>query len=725
MIHLTAAQGKYYFSDVVILLSGQSMNIDEEGLTLGQLEGLKDGYQTGRLLMSSVDYTKLLAAIKGKQSSGGGGKVGSVNGEIGEVILDASEIDFTSGGSIEEKFGDLSPVAFSGSYLDLSNRPGGTGEPFVVVPWNPYRQELTELPFIAGNDSTAYTSGHISKKVVDSVELHQIDIGYPNSPEIVVTNGVDGGLTNLAFTPDTDKQFSKTLAIKEISSVAVKPLDVFPNDANITKGVTISFFVFQLEAGEDVTTMGVQDIIGKPRNISINFMNLYTNEYNGYTQVSYNINNNGGNSISNQYYVYGDYDFTSFKVVDNKLTMGGNFSPIDLSGSGFEANKKFAAIFICQLSSSTFDVSNTFNLSLGGISLTPSIKNQVPDLANIKVNKDANIMIAIEGDPNESNPEYFGMSFMDTLGDLNIYTPNGQSAISSNYIDSNGDIYLNIEGNDFKLKDITANQYVTVYTKTTPLLETKIGPNQVGEQTDWYFEVTDWKKTIVLDGLLPGNVSDGSVLKITNNGRFNNIDLLVNDYIQLYDNKTKFILNRQVDVTPLIDSKLGTLAGEGLKFENQKLALKLSSNSGLEYINDNELQVITTFQNKYINYPTLFNRMYEEATYFNQSSQIQIDLTNGTNIYVCRVYPYGQTAFSVNLATNAFGMSLAMGKTVTILLKDFTSNSYVTWPSEFMWSDGAVPDIEVGKSILITGIVVGTQFESYTSYKLLCTYSVF
>jgi hypothetical protein len=64
MIHITAAEGKYYFSDVVILTSRQSMNIDEQTLTLDQLEGLKDGYETGRLIMTSGDYTKLLTTIE-------------------------------------------------------------------------------------------------------------------------------------------------------------------------------------------------------------------------------------------------------------------------------------------------------------------------------------------------------------------------------------------------------------------------------------------------------------------------------------------------------------------------------------------------------------------------------------------------------------------------------------------------------------------------------------
>ena len=40
------------------------MNIDEQTLTPDQLEGLKDGYETGRLIISSGDYTKLFTAIE-------------------------------------------------------------------------------------------------------------------------------------------------------------------------------------------------------------------------------------------------------------------------------------------------------------------------------------------------------------------------------------------------------------------------------------------------------------------------------------------------------------------------------------------------------------------------------------------------------------------------------------------------------------------------------------
>lgn len=101
MIHITAAEGKYYFSDVVILTSGQSMNVDEQTLTLDQLEGLKDGYETGRLIMTSGDYTKLLTTIEDKQYGGGTAPypelpVATKNSLGGVIVSDYLKID-TSG----------------------------------------------------------------------------------------------------------------------------------------------------------------------------------------------------------------------------------------------------------------------------------------------------------------------------------------------------------------------------------------------------------------------------------------------------------------------------------------------------------------------------------------------------------------------------------------------------------------------------------------------------
>ena len=94
MIHITAAEGKYYFSEVATLASGQSTSVDEKIMPLSQLEDLKDAYQTGRLIMSPEDYTKLLAAIEDKQSGGGTASYPSFTGNAAKVLaVNATEDD--------------------------------------------------------------------------------------------------------------------------------------------------------------------------------------------------------------------------------------------------------------------------------------------------------------------------------------------------------------------------------------------------------------------------------------------------------------------------------------------------------------------------------------------------------------------------------------------------------------------------------------------------------
>lgn len=722
MITIATEVGKYYFTDFISLGSNESAVIDEKLLVLGQLKSLRNAYKTDRLIVSSGDKLKVEAEIESKSQTGGGGNVKSVQGEIGDVVLDATEIDLTTGGSIEEKFGELSPVAFTGSYLDLTNRLGGTGEPFAVIPWNPYREELTEVAFTAANSSTSYSTGHISKKALESVETHLIDVGYPNSPAIVVTNGTNGSLTNIAFNVDASSMLTKTMALTEISSIAIRPVDVFAHDGN-TKGATVSFFIIQLDEGEDITAMTVPQITGKTHSIQVNMSNIYQNEYNGYTQLNYSILANGQSVASNTYPCNGMYETLSFKIDHNIFTIGPGWGASTLTDFGFDPNKKYAAIFILQADSNQFDVKTPFNLTVSHLAQEPMVSNVIPDVVNMKIHKNAMINIGFEGDPNLTT-DYFGLSLCESEGDLNYYTPNNQLAITSDYIDADGYVYFNVDGSDFKLKNVNTDQFVTLFTRTQDLLVSNIYTR--GDQEDWYFEITNWQKRLILDGILPPNVIDGSVLQITHSGSFAGQPLQVSDYIQIYDNKTKFILNRRLDVDAVVNAKIPTLAGEGLKYEEDKLALKLASTSGLEYINNGELKVIDNFNNKYFSYPVLFNRMYEQAIVSNQSSSLSLDLSSNVNIYVYKLYPFGQNSFSyVNLDTNAFGMAFAMCKTVTMLFTDITAQSYITWPSQFLWANGEVPELVPNQKILVTGIVIGTQWESHTDNKLLCTYSTF
>lgn len=731
MITIKTADGKFFFSTFINLLEEEQAEVDETTLSLQELQYVVKSVDTGRILVEASDLDKVKTRIISLSSSGEidpsvlAGKEDKTN--KADIVGEGSDTLYPTTNAVKEYITEeLSPVAFSGNYLDLINRPsGGNGEPFTVVPWNPYREDLVEIDFTAANSSTTYVRGHISKKASSSVIVNQIDVGYPNSPEIVVTNGVDGGLTNIQITPNGTDALTKTLAIKEVTSLAINPVDVFAHDTGQTKGAVLSFVLFQLESGEDVTTMSLQDIMGKPRNISVNFQNVYLNEYNTYTTMSYSIINNGNGVESSSGNVYGNYLNLSFKLENNRFKMGENYADSYLGQYGFEADKKFGCIFICQVSPSQFDVKTPFNISLSELALQPSITASAPDFGEIKANIDSKLLIAVESDPNSPNAEYFGLSLNSSGEDLNYFFPNNQMPIGPEFIDTDGNITFRVDGNSFQFKDVASGQFLSMYSRSYPVVSTTIIGVGFDTKSDWYFDLTSWKKRYILEGILPETVSDGSVLYITGSGKFANKELLPNDYIQLYQNRTNFILNRQVDVEPLINTKLNQLAGPGLSLTNDKLQLKLASSSGLELLND-ELRVIDYFDNKYITYPVLYHRLYEQVIYSNQSRILPLDLTNSCNIYVYKLYPYGENYFSnINIATNAFGTTTAIGKTVTMLFKDFTENAYLTWPTEFKWADGNVPAVEIGKTLLVTGIVMGTQFESYTDSKLLCTYSIF
>lgn len=113
--------------------------IDVDTLLLSELKSLRNLYLANDIIISEIDFNYIFAKIESLSGSSGGGDapVKSVNTEIGDVVLDASKIKVAKGHSIEEEFSQLASVAYSGNYLDLSNRPVGTGEPFQVKPWNP------------------------------------------------------------------------------------------------------------------------------------------------------------------------------------------------------------------------------------------------------------------------------------------------------------------------------------------------------------------------------------------------------------------------------------------------------------------------------------------------------------------------------------------------------------------------------------------------------------
>lgn len=729
IVNVTSTTNAYVIIRDLSLKPGASGSIDVDILLLSELKSIRNLSLAHDISISTNDYNYIVSKIASMSGgSGGDAPVKSVNEEIGDVVLDASKIKVADGDTIQEEFSQLSPVAYSGSYLDLSNRPGGTGEPFTVTPWNPYRQEVVDIDYEANNSSTIYVTGHMSKKEVPSIPVTQIDIGYPNSPEIDVVNGSNGTLTTLTISPNGSDVFTKTLAIDEITSVSVNALDSFENSGSTAKGITINFFIVQLEDNEDINTMPIQDIIGKPNTITVNLTNVYLNEYNTYTQISYSVSANNSSVASGSQYLNGDNTLLNFKIENNRLSVAnGNLTYTNLSEYGFASNKKYAAIFMCAVNSALFDVMTPFSISLSELSANPEIAGLFPDIGELKVHKDSKLNFSFESDY-INNFEYFGLSLAESEMNLNYSTQDSSYAINQEYIDTEGYITLKIDGNHFLFKNVNNNDYEPIYTKSAPFVRTTATPtNQFsGNNTDWYFELLSWKKNTQLNGILPNNVIDGSVLFITNSGMFDDKELFANDYIQLYDNKTKFILNRLLDLDASLSPKFNNLAGEGLKYENNKLGVKLAYESGLEFINSTELRVKTTFDSKYFNYPVLFDRLYEKVTYSNQTTSLVLDLLDGANLYVYKMYPNAGSAFTtVNIQTNTLNTGVPIGKTVTMLFRDFTNNSYITWPSEFVWANGDVPEVGAGITLLVTGIVMGNDWESYTDNKLLCTYVKF
>ena len=126
MIRLTGVEGKLFVLDLasdmegtISLTGGISKDVDENICTLEELKYIETSFKTKRVSMSGGDFRKVVERIAALSSSSGGGAVSSVNGEIGDVVIDASEIELLDGTSIEEKVSGLKSVAFSGNYSDL------------------------------------------------------------------------------------------------------------------------------------------------------------------------------------------------------------------------------------------------------------------------------------------------------------------------------------------------------------------------------------------------------------------------------------------------------------------------------------------------------------------------------------------------------------------------------------------------------------------------------
>lgn len=750
MIRLIGVVGKIFVLDlesdmeVSIMLSGGDVkDIDENICNLKELKYIDMSVKTKRVLMSIIDIAKVTSRINELEFSGGGdAPVKSVNTEIGDVVLDASKIKMTDGDSIEEEFSQLASVAYSGDYLDLSNRPVGTGEPFTVIDWDPYNEDLVDIQPVAANASTSYSNGTMSVVTPPSLVAELKDIGYPQSPEIILTQGSNGDPLNINITPSS-VGMGKVFTIEDFSSLNIQPLDVFPYDGN-AHGVIMSIIIVQLEENETMSSLTIGDIGGKDLRIDASINNLYQNDSNGYTRAEFSIKENSESVLNVSVYPYGNYNKLNLKIVNNELFIGTR-SPVNLIDYGFDANKQFGALVLVEVEPNSFDVATPFNIALSAVSESPALNCEIPTLLDISVHKDEKLVFQFSDLPVSNNPSNI-MQLM--VAESSGYVAYGAQVgdegtgiipISSEYVDSNGYINYKFNGTEFSLKNNNTLDYDIIVTFPSNVLnyftiqETDSLLGQPMSKTSWSFTINSMQKSMLVDGILPANSIDGSTLRVTNDGFFDNVELKTGDIVTPYSNKTKLLLHRIIQPTPptivssdVITAGTNAVSGEAvvnyvptqissfmnnmasynkMLWDGNTLQPKLSSDS------NNMVQTRSDGLWAGIDSDYVFSNINEKTELYN-SSYISLDMINN-NVFYINTSGGSCTLYTFNLLAGPSNVS----RTYTFIIENTYS---ISWPNNFKWLDETPPDLELGKVLVVTGI-----YTPNAGSYIFCTYNYF
>ncbi|MEG2283838.1 MAG: hypothetical protein RSB99_04340, partial [Bacilli bacterium] len=113
-------------------------------------------------------------------------------------------------------------------------------------------------------------------------------------------------------------------------------------------------------------------------------------------------------------------------------------------------------------------------------------------------------------------------------------------------------------------------------------------------KSSWSFTINSLQKNMLVDSVLPSNSIDGSTIRVTHDGLFDNVELKTGDIVTPYSNKTKLLLHRITpEAEPITVSNDVTTAGDNavsgnaltsfvtsntLKIENNKLEVKYKTN---------------------------------------------------------------------------------------------------------------------------------------------------
>lgn len=630
-----------------------------------------------------------------------------------------------------------------------SSGGGSTPGEFIVIDWDPYNEDLVDIQPVAANSSTSYSNGTMSAVTSPSLVAELKDIGYPQSPEIILTQGSNGSPLNLNITPSSS-DISKVFTIEDFSSLNIQPLDVFPYDGN-PHGVRFEFLIIQLEENETMSSLTIQDMIDKGLNIGGIIRNLYQNESNAYTEAEVNITANGGSVFNVPIAPYGNYNRLNLNIVNNELFIGVNGDQINLIDYGFDANKRFGAIVLVTADANSFDVATPFNIALSAVSSPPALNCEIPTILDISVHKDEKLYFIFSDLHISDNPTNAMQLVVAESSGFLVYAPviNGEGdlyPISPEHVDSNGYINYKFNGTEFSLKNNNTLAYDIIATFPSNLFnyftiqetDSSIFYEAISK-TSWSFTINSMQKSGLVDGILPPNAVDGSTIRVTNDGLFDNVELKTGDIVTPYSNKTKLLLHRITQPTPptpptpptIVSSDVttaGTNAVSGdavvnyvptqissfmsnmsnynkMLWDGNTLQPKLSSDS------NNMVQTRSDGLWAGIDTNYVFSNINEKTELYN-SSYISLDMINNNVFYIntsgssCSLYIYNLVAGPSNVS-----------RTYTFIIENTYS---ISWPSNFKWLDETPPDLELGKVLVVTGI-----YTPNAGSYIFCTYNYF
>lgn len=614
---------------------------------------------------------------------------------------------------------------------------GGSSENFTVIDWIPYREDLLFHDFEVNNESTHYVTGVMSKVNHAAINLIDYNIGQPNSTNIHINNG--SGTTDTTITVDVvgSEPYGSAFGITDFSSIKFAPLDVFDynNDGSV-KGSYVNMIIFQLENDEQLENLTIQDIMAKPRRISITISGLYQPYYNEYTTISWDVVSTGVQSYSSgNINVSGNPEILKTKISNGILYLGQGHGEIQLELYDFDSNKRYASLGMLYCIPENMDVNNPFSIGISAVAEVQEIKNAWPDYAELVINDDAQIFISARS---SDYPEYFQMNFSSTYEAVTYAHENASQPVnvSSDYIDNDRNIRVVIDGNNIKLKNNLTDSYDIIYTNRVNLTF-MINPTSemYGDLTksSWNFNLIQWSKVQILDGILPDNSIDGSTIRVTANGTFNGKQLLTNDIVRPYNNKTDILIQRNgelvsSDVLTAGDLPVSgnavinyaatsdSLAGNTLYSTNKRLEVKLDSASA-NLISDRGAGLFASIPA--IFYPYVLR---EQSLIYNNASFVEMDVSI-SSVFVINYQYAGIYTYFANLGSyDVSNQYNAVSKVITIIIVNALS---VTWPPEILWADSEPPTLSPNQYLVVTGIHVKSGLEESTGGKVLCTYSYF